>query len=76
MTTLTGELGRTRKPGLRLDLAGGRTPTLSEVRVEIQQASEVVADVLRLEPGAQLVGPHQQRFIDNIPWSMQTTFYP
>jgi len=56
--------------------AGGRKPKVSEVRVEIQLASEVIADALRLEPGAQLVSRHQQRFIDGIGWSLQTTFYP
>jgi GntR family transcriptional regulator len=79
VTTLTGELGANVNESqvyVAEILKGGRTPTVSEVRVEIQQASEVVADVLRLEPGAQLVSRHQQRFIDGIPWSMQTTFYP
>jgi len=56
--------------------AGGRKPEVSEVRVEIQLASEVIADALRLKPGAQLVSRHQRRLIDGIPWSLQTTFYP
>lgn len=56
--------------------AGGRVPQISEPRVEIQQASAVVAGILRIEEGAQLVSRHQQRFIDGTPWSLQTTFYP
>ena len=79
VTTLTGDLQANVNESLVYEAdvqAGGRNPAMSEVRVEIQQASEVVADVLRLEPGAQLVSRHQQRFIDGIPWSMQTTFYP
>jgi GntR family transcriptional regulator len=56
--------------------ASGRTPTSSRPRVEIQQASSVIAEALRLEPGAQVVSRHQQRFIDDTPWSLQTTFYP
>jgi GntR family transcriptional regulator len=35
-----------------------------------------VARSLRIEEGAQVVVRHQQRFIDDTPWSLQTTFYP
>lgn len=79
VTTLTGELGANVNESqvyVAEVVAGGRAPTTSEVRVEIQLASGVVADALRLEPGAQLISRHQQRYIDNIPWSLQTTFYP
>jgi GntR family transcriptional regulator len=50
--------------------------TASGVRVEIQQATQVTADALRISPGEQVVSRHQQRFIDGAPWSLQTTFYP
>jgi GntR family transcriptional regulator len=79
VTTLTGELGANVNESqvyVAEILKGGRIPTVSGVRVEIQLANDVVADALRVEPGMQLVSRHQQRFIDNIPWSMQTTFYP
>jgi GntR family transcriptional regulator len=56
--------------------AYGRVPTSSQPRVEIQQATRVVARALRLEKDAQVVSRHQQRFIDDVPWSLQTTFYP
>jgi GntR family transcriptional regulator len=78
VTTLTGEIGANINESLAYMAeirAGGRIPTMSEVRVEIQQASGVVANALRVEPGTQLVSRHQQRFIDGIPWSLQTTFY-
>jgi GntR family transcriptional regulator len=55
---------------------GGRIAELSDPRLEIQRASPVIADALRLNPGDQVVSRHQQRFIDGIPWSMQTSFYP
>jgi GntR family transcriptional regulator len=55
---------------------GGRTPDLSEPRLEIQRANPVIADALRLDVGAQVVSRHQQRFIDGVPWSLQTSFYP
>jgi GntR family transcriptional regulator len=54
----------------------GRTPALSEVQVEIQKASAGVAAELGLEEGSQVVSRHQKRYIDDTPWSMQTSFYP
>jgi GntR family transcriptional regulator len=56
--------------------ASGRMPTDSPPRVEIQVATSVQAEELRLEQGAQVVSRHQERFIDGTPWSLQTTFYP
>ncbi|HEY1344210.1 MAG TPA: GntR family transcriptional regulator [Streptosporangiaceae bacterium] len=56
--------------------AGGRTPTVSDPRVEVQRASEPIADALRIEEGDQVVSRHIQRFIDGIPFSLQTSFYP
>jgi GntR family transcriptional regulator len=56
--------------------AGGRKPTYSKPRVEVQEANPAVADALRLEPGAQVVSRHQERFIDLTPFSLQTSFYP
>jgi GntR family transcriptional regulator len=52
-----------------------RTPTVTDPRVEIQQADEVIAGELGLEPGATVVSRHQQRFIDGTPYSLQTSFY-
>src|SRR6516225_6638795 len=40
--------------------ASGRIPTSGDPRVEIQQATPVVAKALRLEEGAQVVSRHQQ----------------
>ncbi len=56
--------------------ASNRSSEISEPRVEIQKASQVVANSLRIEEGAQVVSRHQQRFIDGLPWSLQTSFYP
>lgn len=36
----------------------------------------MVARALRLDEDAQVVSRHQRRFIDDTPWSLQTTFYP
>jgi GntR family transcriptional regulator len=53
-----------------------RRPSTSDPRVEIRQASGIVAQQLRLKEGARVVSRHQQRFIDDDPWSLQTSFYP
>jgi GntR family transcriptional regulator len=53
-----------------------RTPHNSQPKVEIQQASAVLAGELGIEENAQVVSRHQERFIDGTPWSLQTSFYP
>jgi GntR family transcriptional regulator len=53
-----------------------RAPFIAEPRVEIQQAMGEIASRLRVDEGTPVISRHQQRFIDNAPWSLQTTFYP
>lgn len=53
-----------------------REPASTAPRVEIQQATEIVAAELRLARDASVVSRHQQRSIDGTPWSLQTSFYP
>ena len=53
-----------------------RTAQVKTPRIEIQQAAKNVAARLRVEPGTQVISRHQQRFIDDQPWSLQTSFYP
>ncbi len=53
-----------------------RTPRSTVPRVEIQPAKELVASELALAPGSQVVLRHQQRFVDEEPYSLQTSFYP
>lgn len=78
VTTLTGgpELGDDRPVYLAEVEAEDRQATVSDPRVEVQLANEVVADALRVEQGSQVISRHQQRFIDGTPWSLQTTYYP
>jgi GntR family transcriptional regulator len=82
VTTLTAD------PATRL--GGGEGATyLSEVskrhrqsqasspRVEkILAPPRELARLLELPAGAQVVSRHQERFIDHVPWSLQTSFYP
>lgn len=53
-----------------------RTPDAKTPRVEIQQAADTGAVELQLAPDAMVISRHQQRYIDDTPWSLQTSFYP
>jgi GntR family transcriptional regulator len=55
---------------------GQRKPATSEPRVEIQRAGGVRAEELQVEDGTTIVSRHQQRYVDDTPWSLQTSFYP
>jgi GntR family transcriptional regulator len=53
-----------------------RKPTTTTPKVEVQVPPPAVARRLRLPKEAQTVSRHQQRNVDDIPWSLQTSFYP
>jgi GntR family transcriptional regulator len=53
-----------------------RRPDVSVPRIEIQRATGVLASELQLPSDASVVSRHQQRLIDSLPYSLQTTFYP
>ncbi|SRR5271157_844944 len=48
----------------------------SEPRVEVQVPAQEVALRLRIASDGQVVSRHQERYIDEVPWSLQTSFYP
>jgi GntR family transcriptional regulator len=53
-----------------------RTPRSTSPKVEIQPASAVIASALGLAgSAAQVVSRHQQRYADDRPYSLQTSFY-
>lgn len=52
-----------------------REPTASVPKVEVVTVSSEVAPLLGISLGSQVVSRSQERFIDGIPWSKQTTFY-
>jgi GntR family transcriptional regulator len=56
--------------------AAQRRARVSEPRIEIQQAAALVAHELGLGADDTVLIRHQQRFIDDRSWSLQTTFYP
>jgi GntR family transcriptional regulator len=52
-----------------------RGATVSEPKVEIQMPSAEVSRRLRVPASTQVVSRHESRFIDGIPWALQTSFY-
>lgn len=52
-----------------------RVPTSSVPKVEVVTVSEAVAGLLNIPLESQVVSRSQNRYIDNIPWSIQTSFY-
>jgi GntR family transcriptional regulator len=53
-----------------------REPSSSKPKVEIQACPEEIALCLGIEPGDDVISRHQKRYIDEVPWSLQTSFYP
>lgn len=53
-----------------------RKPSASIPRVEVQAAEEYIARHLDIPVGTMVVSRHQQRYIDERPWSLQTSYYP
>jgi len=52
-----------------------REPTTSIPKVEVVTSSDEVADLLDIQRGTQVVSRSQVRYIDDVPWSLQTSFY-
>lgn len=64
-------------PAYASDIAArNRRPAVTTPRVEIQEASAAIADELGLGQGVPVIIRHQERFIDDELWSLQTSYYP
>jgi GntR family transcriptional regulator len=53
-----------------------RRPEVNGPKVEVQPARPEIAARLRIPAGTQLISRHEERKIDGVPWSLQTSFYP
>jgi GntR family transcriptional regulator len=53
-----------------------RRANLTTPRVELRVPPTEITRRLRVPPDTQAVIRHEQRYIDDIPWSLQTSFYP
>jgi GntR family transcriptional regulator len=57
--------------------ATNRQASVSDPKIEIQLAAAAMVDEeLELDASATVLSRNQDRFIEDDPWSMQTTFYP
>ena len=75
VTPLTGD------PETAVDYTSGALgetgeATSSGIQVEIQEATQDVADGLGLELGTEVISRHRRRYIDGVPWALETSFYP
>jgi GntR family transcriptional regulator len=78
VTVLTGDpgVGEGGTSYLSEVNASHRKPFITTPRVEVQTALEGITRRLRVPSDTQLVSRHEQRYIDDLPWSLQTSFYP
>jgi GntR family transcriptional regulator len=53
-----------------------RKALASPPKVEVMPCPREIALRLRITPGDQVISRHQVRYIDEIPWLLQTSFYP
>jgi GntR family transcriptional regulator len=56
--------------------ASGRSPSADEPGVGIRKAGPAVAHLLRISEDTEVISRHEKRYVDGLPWSLQTSFYP
>lgn len=82
VTTLTADPTTGKTAGgegpvyMSLVAASGRSPSADEPSVEISKAVLAVASLLRIPEGTDVIVRHQKLYLDDLPWSLQTSFYP
>lgn len=77
VSTLTGDPATGHADVYEAEVrASMREPRSSAPRVEVQGAEGQIASELKVPAGSMVVSRHQQRYINNTPYSLQTSFYP
>jgi GntR family transcriptional regulator len=79
VNNLTGDpsqAGGTENTRYLSDVKRDKIPSISPIQVEIQQASEEVAISLQIDTDTEVISRHERCFIDGIPWSLRTSYYP
>jgi GntR family transcriptional regulator len=56
--------------------ASGRYPVIDPPDVRIINATSAVAQALQIPEGNEVIVRHQNGFVDGLPWSRQTSYYP
>ncbi|HEY2577964.1 MAG TPA: GntR family transcriptional regulator [Streptosporangiaceae bacterium] len=56
--------------------ASGRSATTGRLRLEIMNANPEIAHSLGIKEGTTVICRHEDRYVDDKPWSVQTSYYP
>lgn len=56
--------------------ASGRSPSADDPRVGIIKAGPAIAHLLRIPEDTEVIVRHQEQYVDGLPWSLQTSYYP
>ena len=56
--------------------ASGRSASAEEPTVGIRKAGIIVAGLLGIAEDTEVITRYEKRYIDGLPWSLQTSFYP
>lgn len=57
-------------------IPAGRKVTVSPVKVEVQEGSQLISWYLQTDEETEFISRHQLLHLDGRPWAMQTSFYP
>lgn len=56
--------------------ASGRLPEMKAPEVGIRRADPTIALSLQIQEGTEVIIRHQNGYVDGLPWSRQTSYYP
>lgn len=56
--------------------ASGRLPEMKALEVGIRRAEPAIARSLHIPQGTEVIVRHQNGYVDGLPWSRQTSYYP
>lgn len=56
--------------------ASGRHLAINAPEVRLERAGSVLANALQIPEGNEVIVRHQNGYVDDVPWSRQTSYYP
>jgi GntR family transcriptional regulator len=56
--------------------ASGRSPVMEDPEVGIRRAGSTIARSLQVQEKTEVIVRHQNGYVDGLPWSRQTSYYP
>lgn len=56
--------------------ASGRSPSADDPEVKVRKAGPAVARLLQILEDAEVIIRRQKLYVDKLPWSLQTSYYP